>query len=127
MAYNELTVQIGKALDEYTDEVRETAEKVIGQVAKEALQRVKQNSPVKTGAYRAGWRIRSDGKTTTIYNAAKPGLTQLLEKGHLIRNQSGAWVRKRDGSDETTAFPHIIPAEEWAEQEVARRIEEELP
>lgn len=125
---NELSVAIGKALDEYTEEIRETAEKIIDQVAKETLARVKKDSPRDRGDYVKGWKVVRDKtrKTTSVRNVDYPGLTHLLEKGHVIKNQYGGWTRKSGGGSDTDPRPHIIPAQEWAAEEVERRIEEAI-
>lgn len=125
---NELSVAIGKALDEYAEEIRETAEQIIDQVAKETLARVKKDSPRENGDYAKGWKVVRDKerKTTSVRNVKYPGLTHLLEKGHVIRNQYGGWTRKSGGGSDTDPRPHIIPAQEWAAEEVERRIEEAI-
>lgn len=112
--------ELGRILDEYMDDVEETANKVINQVAKEAAQKLKDTSPRKTGKYASGWTVKKGKKlNAVVYNATRPGLTHLLEESHPIRNQYGTWGR-------STARPHIAPVREWAEEEVVKRIEEAL-
>lgn len=112
--------ELGRILDEYMDDVEETASKVINQVAKEAAQKLKDVSPKKTGKYASGWTVKKGKKLdAVVYNATRPGLTHLLEESHPIRNQYGTWGR-------STARPHIAPVREWAEEEVVKRIEEAL-
>lgn len=120
-----LEEELGRILDEYMDDVEETANKVINQVAKEAAQKLKDTSPRDdtgkyAGKYAEGWTVKKGKKLdAVVYNATRPGLTHLLEESHPIRNQFGTWGR-------STARPHIAPVREWAEEEVVKRIEEEL-
>lgn len=115
-----LEEDLGRILDEYMDDVEETASKVINQVAKEAAQKLKDASPKKTGKYADGWKVKKGKKlNAVVYNATRPGLTHLLEESHPIRNQYGTWGR-------SIAQPHIAPVREWAEEEVVKRIEEAL-
>lgn len=115
-----LEEELGRILDEYMDDVEETANKVINQVAKEAAQKLKDTSPRDTGKYAEGWTVKKGKKLdAVVYNATRPGLTHLLEESHPIRNQFGTWGR-------STARPHIAPVREWAEEEVVKRIEEAL-
>lgn len=112
--------ELGRILDEYMDDVEETANKVINQVAREAAQKLKDTSPRDTGKYANGWTVKRGKKLdAVVYNATRPGLTHLLEESHPIRNQFGTWGR-------STARPHIAPVREWAEEEVVKRIEEAL-
>lgn len=110
-----LAIELGKLLDEYSREVRETAEKDIEAVAKETAERLKATSPKNTGKYAKGWAVKKNGKDIVVHNRTKPGLTHLLEKGHA--KVSGGRVPGK---------AHIAPAEEWAAEELARRIERDL-
>ena len=119
--YNELTIELGKVLDEYEKELDENVNVAMHAVAKEAATKLKAESPKTTGEYARGWKVKNDfdSKTYTVYNATKPGLTHLLENGHLARNQFGTWGR-------VSGKKHIEPVEEWAKAEVMRRIEQRL-
>ena len=73
-------------------------------------------SPVRSGEYRKSWAAkktldRSGKLTVTVYNRKKPGLTHLLEKGHAKR-----------GGGRVEGTPHIAPAEEYAVDELEKRI-----
>lgn len=93
---------------EYTRDVEESVEPIVDAVSKEALYDLKGRSPKKTGDYAKGWRRAKKNRGTgqyarIIYNARKPGLAHLLEKGHALR-----------GGGRAAAFPHIAPvAEEY--------------
>ena len=121
MADKELTVEIGNVLEEYNAELDKEVQIVMLAAAKEAAKKLQDTSPKKTGKYARGWTVKSDfdSKTYTVHNAAKPGLTHLLENGHLKKNQFGTYGRV-DG------IPHIKPVEEWANAEVLKRLEQRL-
>lgn len=121
MADKTLSVELDEVLEEYNDELDENVQIVMLAVAKETAKKLQDTSPKKTGRYARGWTVQSDfdSKTYTVYNAAKPSLTHLLENGHLRRNQFGTYGRV-DG------IPHIKPAEEWANAEVLKRLESRL-
>lgn len=115
-----LEEELGAILDQYVDEVQETAGKIINQVATEAAKKLRDESPKDTGKYASGWKVKKGRKLdAVVYNATKPGLTHLLENSHPIRNQWGTWGR-------STPKVHIEPVREWAEEEVVKRIEEAL-
>ena len=121
MASKELTVQLDAILSEYSKETEEAAAAAIKAVAKLTVQKLKSTSPRKTGQYASGWRSKKAGKlTVTVYNAKAPGLTHLLEEGHVIRNKKGTYGRTRP-------IPHIKPVEEWANGELVKEIERRLP
>lgn len=102
---NDLSKEIAKALQIYTNEVTEGMEQAKEEVANDAIQELKANSPrspKRAKKYANGWRKKKVGKALVIYNR-KYQLTHLLEKGHAKVN--GGRVR---------AIPHIGPVEEKA-------------
>lgn len=114
-----LSQQIQSLLDEYEQEVEEILQEEVPKVAKEASKRLKKDSPGK-GNYHKGWTLRTEkgsagGITTVIYNAKSPGLAHLLENGHALR-----------GGGRSRPIVHIKPVEEWANEEIVKRIEEAL-
>lgn len=117
---NDFAVQIEYALKEYSEQVNQTMQKVLPEVAKEAAKKIQGDAPKKTGKYASGWRQKTTQSDLTIesvvYNAKLPGLAHLLEKGHA----------KRGGGRVPPAKVHIKPAEEWVKSETARRLEEAL-
>ena len=89
----------------------------VNQIGREALTKVKAESPKRTGKYRKGWRIdfrNRDGVISCIVHQKEPTyrLTHLLEHGH--RTKTGG---------RTKAQPHIQKVEKWAEAEVMKAIE----
>lgn len=111
---------LGKILDDYTEEVREVVRKDIEATAKATAKELKQTSPKKTGEYRKNWAAKKQGTGWVVYNKAPTyRLTHLLENGHVIRNQAGTYGRKEGKK-------HIEPAERKAVDDLVRKIEEDL-
>lgn len=119
-------VEINKILDSYSREVQAAAQLAFNQIAKEAVQRLKQTSPVgkgkNKGAYAKSWtlkkterRQRQGIETVVVYNKDHYQLTHLLEHGHALPQGGRA-----------KAQPHIAPVNDWAINEVVRRIEGNL-
>lgn len=98
-----LTVELSKLLQDYTQDVTEAIEEEIDKTAKLVLDEVKRTAPKKTGDYKKGFKIKKEdykGQVTRIiYQSKKPGLAHLLELGHA----------NRDGG-RTSERPHMRPA-----------------
>lgn len=102
--------QMKAILDEVQEVSDDAKKKSAKKAATETRKILKATSPrARRGKYAAGWAIKdmSDGILTTfvVYNKKLPGFTQLLEKGHVIRNKKGEWGR-------APAHKHIAPAED---------------
>lgn len=111
---------LGKILDDYAKEVRDEVKKDIQQAAKATAKELRETSPEKSGDYARNWSYKQQGSGWVVYNKAPTyRLTHLLEKSHVIRNQSGTYGR-------TQAQPHIEPAEKKAVEDLVRKIEEDL-
>lgn len=114
----DLSAEIKALLAEYGEEVTEALQEVVPKVAKEAVKRLKKESPG-DGNYHKGWTQKTDkgrlGISSVVYNAKTPGLPHLLEYGHALRN-----------GGRSRPIVHIKPVEEWASEEVVREIEEAL-
>ena len=116
-----VAIQMAEILDAVDKEVQQSARKNIDGVAKEAVQKLKNTSPVKTGSYAKGWGTKKQGEAdVVVYNRTDASLTHLLENGHVIRNKKGTYGR-------THGIKHIKPVEEWAVDELPRRIIEDIP
>jgi hypothetical protein len=99
-------------------------EKIAKKVAQEGRKKLIEASPRGTGSrkghYADGWTV-SAVKTGTdkfefvVHNKKKPGLTHLLENGHVLRQGGRA-----------EAIVHIQPVEEWCNEEFERRVKERL-
>ena len=102
---------------QYYPQAVEVTTQVIDQVSKEAVKKLRQESPKGSkGKYARGWTRKVEtGRMTvgaTVYG--KTGtyqLAHLLEHGHAKR-----------GGGRTSAIVHIKPVEEWAVDEAYSRI-----
>ena len=121
MAKGSVAVQMAQLLDEVNKDVEKSAKTNIQRIAKESVQKLKNTSPSKTGEYASGWGMKKQGDAdVVVYNRTAPGLTHLLENGHVIRNKKGTYGR-------APAHKHIKPVEDWAIDELPRRIIEDIP
>ena len=122
--------QMTKILNDYTEDAIRESDGVLQSVASEAVQKLKNTSPKRTGDYAKGWRVstRKKGKYIGIFahtgeyvvhNSTEYRLTHLLENGHMIVNASGVYGRTRPQK-------HIAPVEEWAADELPNKIKEKL-
>lgn len=119
-----LAVQMQKVLEQYSEEVQTVTNSAIDKTARESVSKLKSESPRKHGDYSGGWRSKSDGakngiNSRIVYNSKAPGLTHLLEFGHVTRNAKGTYGR-------TPAHPHIKRVEEWANDALVEAIERGL-
>lgn len=120
-----ISVQMEKIMDAYGDQVKNVWDVSVSRVSREAVQRLRNTSPKKTGSYARGWslkRVKSRGSGVTdiiVHNRTDYQLTHLLENGHVIRNKKGTYGRTRP-------IKHIAPVAEWAETELPSEIEREL-
>lgn len=109
---NELSRDLTKALREYTTDVVEEIDMSAAEVAKDTVDLLKTTSPLRTGDYAKGWRVKKGKGSVVVHNATNYQLTHLIENGHATRN--GGRVSGR---------VHIKPAEELAIKEFTKRAE----
>ena len=111
-----VTAQMTELLDEISKDVEDSAKRNIQTVAKECVVKLRNTSPRKTGSYAKGWGTKKQGEMdVVVHNRTDYQLTHLLENGHVIRNKKGTYGR-------TNGIKHIQPVEEWAVDELPRRI-----
>ena len=116
-----VSVQMKELLNEVDKDVQNSTKRNIDSVAKECVQKLKNTSPVKTGSYAKGWGTKRQGDMdVVVHNRTDYQLTHLLENGHVIRNKKGTYGR-------APGIKHIKPVEEWAIDELPRRIMEDIP
>lgn len=116
-----VAVQMKELLDTVNKDVQEATRKSIDEVSKEAVQKLRNTSPRKTGSYAKGWGVKKQGRMdAVVYNRTDAPLTHLLENGHIVRNKKGTYGR-------ALGIKHIAPVEEWASDELSRRIIEDIP
>lgn len=112
--------EIKDVLKEYGESAQRIVDEEVENVSKDAVKKLKKESPKESGEYRKGWKMRKKetrfGLETTVYNSTHGWLVHLLEDGHL----------KRNGTERTNAQPHVGPAQKWAEKELLKRIKEKL-
>ncbi len=111
-----LSKEIAKALENYSDDISEVVEEVSNKIGKEAVEEVQKKSPKKRGKYAKGWTLKKDilGESKysiKIYNKTDYQLTHLLEFGHATKN-----------GKRTKAISHIRPVE----QKYSKKYEQEL-
>lgn len=116
ISLEEMATEIKAALEEYSEEVTEETKKVVKQVAKNAVAKLKQTSPKKTGVYAKGWTSKvayesREDIRIRVYNRKKPQLTSVLENGHAKQNGGRA-----------EAIPHIRPVEQEVVGQLPKKI-----
>lgn len=122
----DLAKAIDKILTEYGDEVKETLNKELAEVADDTVKYLKANSPKGNGKrhYASGWTDDVEtawhGTTLTIYNKTKPQLTHLLNNGHHYVTRAGVRLFDVKGDG------HIDKAEEYANDLLIRKVESKL-
>lgn len=125
---DELGEFVAQILKEYGDKAQIAIETAATGVSKAAKNKVKAAAPNKTGIYKEGWESRTFKDRVdveaVVFNAKRPGFTQLLEKGHDIATYGHA--KRSGGRTKTRAFPHIGPADQWAVNEFVKRVTKEL-
>lgn len=116
---NEVSVQLEDIMKLVADGAVDAGRSAIGSTARDAVQKLRNTSPRRSGDYAAGWAVRKHKDwLIVVYNKVYQ-LTHLLENGHISANQYGEYGR-------VPAHPHIKPVEEWASEELPRRVMENL-
>ncbi len=112
-------LDVNEILNEYSEDIQEAMIKEAQEISKEGANKLKITSPKNTGKYSKGWKVKTiKGKNAIsciIYNT-NPGLTQLLEKPHVIKNKYGEWGT-------TNPTPHIKPVEQECINKYNREVE----
>ena len=115
-----VSVQMAEILKEYVSEVDETISDATAKAAKKTAATLRSNSPKKTGEYASGWRSKKMGdKEAIVYNSKMPGLTHLLENGHVVVNSKGI-VGRANG------IKHIEPAAEEGVEDYIEKLRKDL-
>jgi len=99
-----LVAEVTEIFNTYNLEVKRATEAAARESAELTAQMLKATSPKRArgkgrGKYARGWRVTKKryGTLTSyiVHNGSCPGLTQLLEYGHVSRNQYGSYGRVR--------------------------------
>lgn len=118
---NELVAEvIAQEIEQYINVTMSDIEEIVEKHGNELKERIKRDSPVNTGEYKKGWRVKKEGFGTgkpkcIVYNAKKGNITHLLEFGH---------AKKSGGR--TRAFPHIAKNEKDVQEEFEKEMVELL-
>lgn len=119
MTVDEFMASCGLILDQYKDSIEEIMEDEIEVTTKEALKKLKSESPKQSGEFAKSWRRKVNGKGTpkpsaVLYND-KYQLVHLLEYEHI----NVLWGHRVT----TTGGKHFIaPINEWLHSEFERRL-----
>ena len=104
-----LVAELNLLMKEYVQEVQDAVDDAAKEAAELTARELKDNSPRRKtgkgkGSYARGWKVKKkyDANLVSyvVYNGKRPGLTHVLEHGHVARNQFGIYGRVR-------AIPHI--------------------
>ena len=111
---------IMEGLQEYADLATEDLKKAVKKAGDEAKKDIQNNAPVKTGAYKKSWTVKTTKETSNamevvVHSRNRYQLAHLLEFGHAKR-----------GGGRTKAIPHIAPAEQRAAEILEREVEAAL-
>ena len=111
---------IMEGLQEYADLAADDLKKAVKKAGDEAKKDIQNNAPVKTGAYKKSWTVKTTKETSNamevvVHSKNRYQLAHLLEFGHAKR-----------GGGRTRAFPHIAPAEQRAAELLEREVEAAL-
>lgn len=121
---------VSEVLKEFGDECYTVLSEAVAEVSDEAvdkLQNVSHFAPGRrpSGDYSKDWtkEIQPTARLkvkTVVFNSDHYRLTHLLENGHVSRNGTGRTFGR------VPAYPHIAPVNDWAEQELPKRVKEKL-
>ena len=111
---------IMEGLQEYADLATDDLKKAVKKAGDEAKKDIQNNAPVKTGAYKKSWTVKTTKETSNamevvVHSKNRYQLAHLLEFGHAKR-----------GGGRTRNFPHIAPAEQKAAELLEREVEAAL-
>ena len=111
---------IMEGLQEYADLATDDMKAAVKKAGNEAKKNIQANAPVKTGAYKKSWAVKTTKETSNamevvVHSTNRYQLAHLLEFGHAKRN-----------GGRTRAFPHIAPAEQRAAELLEREVEAAL-
>lgn len=114
-------VELLEILNNCIDEVEDISEKDFKVIAQDTAKELKTTSPRDDGTYAQGWAMKKNGDLDyVVYNKTRPGLTHLLENGHVIMNGTG----RKYGS--VGGRKHIGAARDNAEQKLINKLEIDL-
>lgn len=119
-----LQTTIDSFLRELGTDVSGALDEAITEVGKEAVNKLKETSPKKTGDYSTSWKFKKNAKGQSgaleakVYNE-QGNLTHILEFGHPIVSH-GTVV------GHAAPKPHIEPVNEWVQRELPKKFTEKM-
>ena len=116
---NSIEKQMAAILDDVLAASKESLEEGLRKVPRKVSKKLRSSSPKQYGGYSQGWTTTKTDGGVTVYNKSFPGLTHLLEKGHMSKNQYGSFRR-------VNGKPHIAPAAQEGIEEFVNTISQEL-
>lgn len=138
---SEFSGQLVRLMQKYSRGLDESTKKIVKEVGNEAKKMLRQRAPSqkkkRTEAYRKSLKVKhtleSQQAEFTIYSDGHWQITHLLEFGHEVwiggmKNppKNDPTKKKGEKRGETDAIPHFEPVQEWANEEVMKRLEKEL-
>ena len=120
ISVTELSDAILEELDNYRDIAVEEMNAAVQAAGETVKKEIQAHAPEETGAYKKSWVSKVTAHTAlgievTVHSPSRYRLTHLLENGHAKR-----------GGGRTKAIPHIAPAEEIGEKQLAEDLEKAL-
>lgn len=121
---DDLDKAIAETLRQHLKEIQGKVIAKTNTIGRKTLKKIVEKSPVDTGQYSEGWRMRKVDKRDkafgsykiVIHNETDYRLIHLLEFGHANKN----------GTGRTKPIPHIAPAEQEAAKEYYEEIQKVL-
>lgn len=107
-----------KQLQGYSQDVADDVKQACKDIGKHCKAEIQADSPVDTGGYKKGWRVKvafedEFNARVVVHNKTDYQLTHLLEYGHVCRN-----------GKRTASKPHIRPAEQRATEKLMKKLKE---
>ncbi|MCM1096931.1 MAG: HK97 gp10 family phage protein [Ruminococcus flavefaciens] len=116
VSIDEMGNAIAKEFEQYVDLTADEVKKIVAEVAEDVKEKIREEAPVDTGAYKKSWAVTQTKKSAlgaeyTVHSKEKYRLTHLLEFGHAKR-----------GGGRTKAQPHIAKGESLAISKIKQKM-----
>ena len=120
VSVNGMADAIMEELTKYSDLAADELKSAVKSTAQSVKKDIQASAPSRTGKYKKSWSVKTVKETSesidlVVHSRNRYQLAHLLEHGHAKR-----------GGGRVRAIPHIAPAEEHAEEELVRDIENAL-